>query len=101
VASPLSTPAFLGRVSKTNTRKDHRPTAVAESPPSPGGNLANGDEIEADGLYSGIFTLPDPSAGSAGYRVEVGRAAGSAPARSELRNVLVTEHLDLRAFSAA
>ncbi len=57
------------------------------------GNLTNGDEIEADGIFTCRFDLAEPAAGTAEFRVAVGRVSGGDPAYSELNSVLITGHL--------
>lgn len=61
------------------------------------GDLGNGDEIEGDGIYSGVFNLTAAAPGKIGYRVQVGRTEGD-PALSEVFDVLVAEHLTQAAF---
>jgi hypothetical protein len=57
------------------------------------GNLANGDEIESDGIYSTLLTVEAPIAEMVDYQVRVTMPDGQS-AFSERAQLLVTERLD-------
>lgn len=57
------------------------------------GDLGNGDEIEGDGIFTGQFLLTEAAAGTVDLRVRVQLLTTAAEARSEVFEVLSTEHL--------
>ncbi|MFK7890414.1 MAG: hypothetical protein AB8B63_06330 [Granulosicoccus sp.] len=62
------------------------------------GNLANGDEIEADSIYSGLFKLNAIRQGLIHYKVRV-TLPDTQQAYSETAQLLVTERLDQEELS--
>lgn len=57
------------------------------------GNLSNGDEIESDGVYSGLFSVSESVVGTLMYQVQV-NIDGGGEAISEPVSLLVAERLD-------
>ncbi|MEZ6037586.1 MAG: choice-of-anchor L domain-containing protein [Planctomycetota bacterium] len=63
------------------------------------GNLANGDEIQGDRIYTARFSAVPVETGFERYRVVVQRLSTSDSARSEVLPILVSEHLDASTFA--
>ncbi|MCA8948712.1 MAG: hypothetical protein KDE27_04375, partial [Planctomycetes bacterium] len=62
------------------------------------GNLANGDEIQGDRIFTARFDVAAAAQGFQLYRVVVQRLANPDAARSETARILATEHLEAAAF---
>ena len=58
-----------------------------------GGDLAAGDEIQGDGVYSGKFTVTAAAEGQKVYRVRVLPSGSSNAARSVVRKLLISARL--------